>query len=291
MTPGKVSIVIPSYNHVDYVRSSIRSVLDQDYEDVELLVIDDGSTDGSRRVLEELAEESGFKLILQEHRGLAPTLNRALSLIEGEFYSMLSSDDLLMPEKTRILVDFLLANPEVGGAGGRHIAIDREGNKLGESLELEESIADFLEIFTASKPTPSAPTMMLRTACVREVGGYDESIGLEDMDMWLKLAYAGYKISTLPICLAYYRKHEENNYRDVEMMYRSLLATFGKYSHLPEWPNCKRRIQRNQFYNAARCDRALAEQIWREMEQKGLDWRLVRAWLQMRFAPANRPRG
>lgn len=283
MKPGKASIVIPSYNHGAYVRAAILSVIQQKFDNIELLVIDDGSTDGSQPTITKLAKQHGFEAILQSHRGLTATLNRALAIVDGEFFSMLSSDDLLRPDKTRVLVEYLRSHPEVGGVGGRHITIDCDGNEVGESRKCEESVADFREIYSGAKPLPSAPTMMYRTECIREVGGYDESIDLEDIDMWLRVAHAGYKIATLPLCLAYYRKHKGNTYKNLELTYRGLLASYGRYRDNPLWPEQRYRIQKDHFCSAAKIGQPLAETIWQEMEFRGLDWRLAKAWLRMRF--------
>ena len=93
---GLVSIIIPCYNHINYVEESILSVLGQSYSDIELIVIDDGSTDGSAELLERLSREYKFRLYIQENCGLTETLNKAIfGYAKGDFIQLLASDDVL----------------------------------------------------------------------------------------------------------------------------------------------------------------------------------------------------
>src|SRR5687768_9931393 len=122
----KVSVVIPVYNRAKYVGETIESVLSQTYQDFELIVVDDGSTDGSRKVLESF----GNRVTVLEHpnrenRGQSAAINRGLAAARGEFVGMLDSDDLWLPRKLELQVGFLDKHPEIGLVYGNGRAIDQ----------------------------------------------------------------------------------------------------------------------------------------------------------------------
>ncbi len=94
-----VTVVIPSFNHQAYVAQSIQSVLDQTYKKIELIVIDDGSTDYSAKVIQKLVRENDFKFIARKNRGLAKTLNEGIKLAKGKYICFLASDDYFLPRR------------------------------------------------------------------------------------------------------------------------------------------------------------------------------------------------
>ena len=110
-----VSIVIPSYNHERFIRDSIKSVIDQSYQNIELIIIDDGSTDVSVEKIQELIPlcEKRFTRFEFRHRpnkGLSATLNEALEWAQGEYFSSLASDDIILKDKIKIQTKFLRQN-------------------------------------------------------------------------------------------------------------------------------------------------------------------------------------
>lgn len=111
-----VTVVIPSYNHAQYVGQAIESVMSQTYPNIQLIVVDDGSKDGSREVIGGLAERYGFQAILNEvNRGQSHAFNLAIELAKGEFISLLPSDDWYLPKKTEVqLARFLECEKSVG---------------------------------------------------------------------------------------------------------------------------------------------------------------------------------
>src|SRR4051812_22202014 len=108
-TAGQVSVLVPSYNHAQYVERCLRSIMNQTYQPSSLLVIDDGSTDDSVKVIERVLKDCRFpcELIARANKGLCSTLNEGLSRTSGEFFSYLGSDDLWLPnfmaERIRVL--------------------------------------------------------------------------------------------------------------------------------------------------------------------------------------------
>ncbi|HEX8292571.1 MAG TPA: glycosyltransferase family A protein, partial [Pyrinomonadaceae bacterium] len=110
---GRVAVVVPSYNHAPYVAAALRSVLAQTLAPARLLVIDDGSRDGSPRVIEDVLKDCPFpcELIARENRGLCATLNEGLSKTEGAYFAYLGSDDLWLPDFLAARVALLEARP------------------------------------------------------------------------------------------------------------------------------------------------------------------------------------
>ena len=103
-----VSVIMPSYNHADYIEKAIRSVFEQTYTKIELIVIDDGSTDNSKEILKELAQRYEFKLIFQQNSGVCKTLNRAIrDFATGDYIALLASDDHWHSRKIELQMELL----------------------------------------------------------------------------------------------------------------------------------------------------------------------------------------
>ncbi len=129
---GLVSVIIPAYNHERYVRQAITSAIDQSYPEIELIVLDDGSPDGTWAAVSEMAEACRkrfrrFEMMRQENQGICPTLNRLLDAVHGEYVLRLDSDDLIKPHSIELLLNFLKVNPEYGLAVGDNEIIDENG--------------------------------------------------------------------------------------------------------------------------------------------------------------------
>ena len=106
-----VTIIIPSYNHQRYIEQSILSAINQSYGNVEVIIIDDGSSDSSpeiiKRVIEQYSGEKNITFLRQNNIGLSKTLNKALSMAKGEYVQFLASDDAYLPDKTSVCVETL----------------------------------------------------------------------------------------------------------------------------------------------------------------------------------------
>jgi len=119
-----VTATLVCWNHRRFVRQAVLSALEQTYPHVELIVIDNGSTDGSQDDLRALRDQHGFTLILQDNVGLVRALNQALEIARGKYIACLATDDVWLPEKTARQVALLEANPDVHVASGQIACID-----------------------------------------------------------------------------------------------------------------------------------------------------------------------
>ncbi|MCS7272645.1 MAG: glycosyltransferase [Fimbriimonadales bacterium] len=210
MSP-RVSVLIPSYNHARFLPATLQSVFDQTYTDYEIVVVDDGSTDGSVELLRSYGDR--IRLFTQQNRGTYPTLNRCVAESRGEYLAILNSDDLWAPTKLEKQVAFLDAHPQVGlvHTGGHFI--DAEGrilsnNPLGFPWPRTPT-GNIIELLVRyNRIVPSSA--VLRRECFERVGGFREDLyGLGDWEMWLRVALE-YDIGYIDEPLTLYRVHGAN---------------------------------------------------------------------------------
>lgn len=226
-----VTVCIPSYNHAKYVEAAIESVIAQTYTKIEFIIIDDGSTDESLAIIRKKQKLFTSRFVRHEvrsrtNKGLPTTLNEALTWSKGKYFVMLSSDDILLPNKVGTLVDYLEANEFCAGVFGGIALINSDGLLLREVVP-QEGIWGFRDVLE-KRCTLWAPTMMMRTKNLLEVGGYWENIALEDRAMTLKLAHSGYKLATIGTVVAKYRNHSYNTIQNHKKMLHQRLKIYRR---------------------------------------------------------------
>ena len=206
MASPLVSVIIPAYNSAAYIGQAIESVLAQTYAAIEVIVVDDGSTDATRDVL--APYHSQITCLRQANRGPAAARNTGLRVARGTYLLFLDSDDLLVPTSIAAKVAFLERHPQYGLVYSAWRQIDRDGRRvLGEVHPARQGhvLAALLrrEFFFF----PGAA--LLRRECLDAVGAFDETAyGTEDADLWIRLARAGYAFGYIDEPLFVYRFHE-----------------------------------------------------------------------------------
>ncbi len=273
-----VSVVISSYNHAPYIEASIESVLAQSYANLELLVVDDGSSDDSVERIRTLQAKHGFDFVVQENKGLAATLNDCIARSHGSLIAPFGSDDIMCPERIAIQVAYLQGKPEVGICAGNIQPIDAKGAALplrerGRGLRR----LDFEDLFCAKKVGAPAPTLLFRREALEAVGGFDPSIRLEDLLIELKIARAGYFIDVLPDVLAQYRVHETNTYKNRRMMVDAVLSTYGHFADHPDYPKVCAAFINSMLLKCARDDKPLARELLAQLPMKYRNLKTARA--------------
>lgn len=205
-----VSVLLPVYNGERYLVSAVESVLRQTFGDFELLILDDGSTDGTARICERLAaRDARVHVRRRENRGLVPTLNELIAMARGDLLARMDADDLCLPERFARQIDFLCDHPDVVCVGSDVEMIDEAGRLL-THLALPLSDADIQEASLSGHTSLFHPAVMMRAHVVRQVGGYrDEFYTAEDLDLWLRLGEAG-RLANLPDALLRYRLHSQS---------------------------------------------------------------------------------
>ncbi|BCX75975.1 glycosyltransferase [Acinetobacter bereziniae] len=228
-----VSVVIPCYNHERFVQDCIQSVIDQTYENIELIIIDDGSKDSSVIKIQEMiakckARFTRFEFMSRSNKGLCETLNEALHYCNGEYYSTIASDDKLLPNKIFNQVCFLEENIKYVALFGGVNLIDEESNKIKEIVPSLRNLS-FKNIFL-SNYTILAPTQLIRMSSLKLLGEnpYPKYLKIEDWYMWLKLSQIGPIVNVQEIVVDY-RYHDTNISKNINLMQKGRFDVINEF--------------------------------------------------------------
>ncbi|WP_331000026.1 glycosyltransferase [Pseudothauera nasutitermitis] len=264
MQKGLVSVVISSYNHEPYIEEAILSVLGQSYPSVELLVVDDGSTDNSVERIRRLQERHGFDFRVQQNKGLTRTLNEAFARAKGEFFAPFGSDDIMLPDRLAVQMAHMEGKPEVGICSGNMQLIRADGSRYSNADPGEHAPyrrLQFDDLFRNRKSGISAPTMLIRREAFEKAGGFNPDIRLEDLYIQLKITRLGYCVDALGVLMAKYRKHETNAHKNIRFMTESILRIYAEYSDHPDYDRVRYRFINSMFAKSAKRDHQLAREL------------------------------
>ncbi len=206
-----VSVLIPCYNHAKYVMRTIDSIMEQNYPNMELLVIDDGSKDDSVQVIRECELKWGktFLVEAQPNMGLCKTLNKLEKLAKGKYLCFIASDDWMLPEKLKVQVEYLEANPHVGMVYSDALTYFEGQESLQHIKYADNNPSGWLFDHLLDGNFITACSTMIRGNCFEKVGYFDEAAIAEDWDMWLRIARE-YEIHYIDKPTAVYRIHGKN---------------------------------------------------------------------------------
>jgi glycosyltransferase involved in cell wall biosynthesis len=197
----KVSIVTPSLNQAAYLEKTILSVLKQDYPNIEFIIVDGGSTDGSLDIIKKFQDRLAY-WVSEPDAGQSQAINKGFARAAGEIFNWLNADDLLMPSAVKIAVHYLMQKPDVGVVYGDRITIDEKGN----FLRLTQVPAYCARAIQHHLRIPQE-TVFVRRRCWFEVKGLDEKINFcMDYDLFLKLSKVT-QFYHIPFVLGAYRRH------------------------------------------------------------------------------------
>ncbi len=204
-----VSVIIPTYDRAHYLGTAIESILAQTFREFELIVVDDGSTDDTRTLLDSINDRRLIRLF-REHRGISAAMNSGIEAARGDYVARLDSDDVWMPEMLEVGVEILDSRPEVGLVYGKGQQMDQNGN-------LQPNVRGNLPWFwreTLKSMLYGDFTcniaILARRECFDRAGVYDESMRTsEDWDMWLRVA-RHYEFAFVDQVLARFRVHGGN---------------------------------------------------------------------------------
>jgi glycosyltransferase involved in cell wall biosynthesis len=190
-----------------YLTQAVQSLLGQTFEDFEFIIINDGSSDGSRAVLERFAErDNRVRLVHQTNRGLTASLNRGLELARGTYIARMDDDDISRPDRFERQVRFLEANPDVGVLGGGTRVIDETGEPVDYWMPpAKHGHITWRLLFNACFTHPS---VMVRRSLLQELGGYaDWARCSQDHELWTRAAQET-RLAALPDELIQFRRSE-----------------------------------------------------------------------------------
>lgn len=224
-----VSVICLCYNQSRYIADAIRSVINQDYSAIELIVIDDYSTDDSASQIKQLIAE-GVKidqLILNtENLGMCRSFNKAFRASKGDFIIDLAGDDVLLPNRISMGVTrFIEMGDRYGVHYGNAAQMDETGRVLGPVPVFEPTVkeGDLYEELIR-RFILSAPTTMTRRQVLEDLGGYDESLAYEDFDFWIRSSRK-YLYAYSDETVVYKRMHQENHSKQHQQMGNKLMKT------------------------------------------------------------------
>ena len=233
MSDTLVSIIIPSYNHAQYIEKAIASVWNQTYKNIELIIVDDGSSDDSHAVLGKYIGQPNFHIILNEkNRGQSAVLNQSLDIAKGKFISLLPSDDWYLPHKTEIQLKKFETLPDsvgvVYGTGIRYFE-DTDQEKVITTQKYRGNILKQLltEPFCVYPITP-----LFKRECFDKVR-FDESYKAEGEALYVKLAIY-YEFDYVEEPVAVMRDHTYNVGKNVDLMYEENLRYWTEFFDLPD---------------------------------------------------------
>jgi glycosyltransferase involved in cell wall biosynthesis len=235
--PPAVSIVLPAFNRLEYLRPAVDSVFAQSYPDWELLIADDGSDGDTAAYLKTLASEARVRVLRLEHTGNPGVVrNSALREARGTFVAFLDSDDLWSADKLQIQLAMHAARPERRWSYTALRRIDSAGIALPESPGVDRKLSEgaIFEQLLKLDVAVATPSVIVEKRLLDQVGGFDENLRFfEDYDLWLRLSLLS-EVSTVDQRLTMVRSHRQHYSADRAGVYEARFQLLDKHSRLPE---------------------------------------------------------
>jgi len=203
----KVSVIIPTYNRSNYLYSAIKSVLNQTFEDFEIIVVDDASTDNTRKVVDKFEDERIYYLRHNKNRGGSASRNTGIKHSRGKFIAFLDDDDLWVQNKLEKQLDSVNKNLEIGAVYTGAWTIN-DGGKI-TSVKIPSLRGNIFPDILKKNYVGSCSMVLVRKECFDKIGLFDENLPAgQDWDMWIRLA-KHYRFDCVRECLVLYRVHEK----------------------------------------------------------------------------------
>lgn len=240
MSAPHVSILIPTYNRANYLGETIASALAQSYPEIEIIVIDDGSTDGTAEIVDEI-KDGRVRYIYQENRGVSGALNTGWRAARGRFVAMLGSDDEMLPHHVETLLQLIERDEALSVVYGRAQGMDENGRKLPQVLggPLKFPVDPLASLLYANSVCSIAS--LARRSVLEEAGGFDSNLRAnEDWDLWIRLAeHWGFRYHD--DILARYRMHstsltasQSRDYENIALSRIALIEGYYTREHIPD---------------------------------------------------------
>ena len=229
-----VTVYITNYNYANYVEQAIESVLKQTYQFFELIIIDDGSTDDSRKIISRYAGQDRVRIIFQENKGLNVSNNIAVHASNSDYIVRLDADDYFDENALLVMVNAISQSNDLALVFSDYYYVDKSGEVIGQ-----ERRHDFQkDVSLLDQPAHGACTI-IRRDCLLEVDAYNEEFSCQDgWDLWLKLTET-YKVANVRLPLFYYRQHGENLTTDTDRLLETRAAIYENHVARMSYPQLK----------------------------------------------------
>ncbi len=235
MSKPLITVAIPLYNHEKYIEQCLRAIVAQDYPNIELIVIDDGSPDNSYQVAKKYLESqhtlTNYILKTRKNKGLCNTLNEIVDLSSGVYFTVTGSDDYWKSDKVSDHVNFLEKNSDVTLVHSNSVVVDGENNE-GKVMDFSKKVnSGFIyEDFIYRRGGINVTSVSFRTSIFNDIGKYDSEFHWEDTDFFLRLT-KNHKIGFINKLHTYYRRHNDNmshSKNKLVLMSQELLRIYEK---------------------------------------------------------------
>ena len=280
-----VSVVLATFNYGRFLAESMRSVLDQTFEDLELVVVDDGSTDETAEVLKAFGHDRRLTYVRQAHRGPGAAFNRGLARARGRYVALHAADDAWLPTKLARQVAVLDSQPHVGLVYTDTFIVDADGQPLRRHFEkppFSPVVGWVLPELLLSNFVP-APSVLLRAEALARVGLHYEHLEVcEDWDLWLRIA-EHFAFAYVDEPLVKVRRHGRNTHLWRLPMARDSLRVLERFpSVVVPWEALEPGLRERAFANAhtrAAADLYAAGAAWTALRHlaraAALDWNSI----------------
>lgn len=244
-----VSVVIPAYNVAPFIRSAVESALQQSWKNIEVIVVDDGSTDGTSEALVQTVDPR-LTVIPQSNRGSSAARNTGISAARGEYVAFLDGDDLWTRDKLERHVRFLESHPATDMAFSLSRIIDEFGRSTGRSSQRVSGTISFRRLMLENVVNNGSATVLRRSALNR-VGGFDEYLrACVDYDLWLRISLLRPgNVHCIPEYLTMYRMRSGQITKDWRRMEKAWLQMVEKVrSQAPKQVSAVEASARGRLY-------------------------------------------
>ena len=250
-----VSVIIHTYNNEKFIAETVESVLNQTYKDYEIIVVDDGSVDGTRDALKPYMQKIRYHY--KENGGIASAKNAGISLSHAEFVAFLDHDDLWVPDKLMLQMECFIENPQAGLVYTKYTSF-KNGKELRTKPEKGYSGWIFKELL--SKSFIQTSTVVVKRECLDAVGPYDETFSLGDeYDMFLRIARK-FQCGFVDKGLTRYRVHDTNASNNDFLFDNENLGVYKKiYNNFTDLDGVEKKILRKRI---ARYSMKVAEGLY-----------------------------
>lgn len=264
--PPLVSVVCSCFNVSPYLDEFFKSVYAQAYPCLEVIVIDDGSTDDTRLKLTGLQKQYGFNLLLQANAGVSAALNAGLKHAQGIYVITPDADDVLLPDALAARVEYLEQNPKVGCVGGYNICTDA----VGKEISRDTFIPGVVERWTFDQALATTLVIMpisalYRMSALRQAQGFDPTNRVQDFQITLRIAKQGYEIHRLPMYMGRYRQHGNGLSTKFKLNYQADMQAIAPYRDSLFYPSACLLILNKALKKAVTQDSAYAWTLFRSV--------------------------
>jgi len=253
----EVSVIIPVYNQTEYLTEALKSVFAQTYSDLEIIVVDDGSTEPVAPVIVRM--EKQVRCIRVENGGVARARNIGIENASGEYIALLDADDLWFPRKIEIQMKTIEANKDVDLVYTGAEYIDREGRYMGKMGQKVQRATQnpFRDLLVVGNIVGTPSSVLAKKECFQKLGGFDVSLSVSaDWDMWIRFS-RHYHFIYIEEPLVSYRVHGDNMHLNMAALEHDITSVLNKHFNsretMEELAPFRRAVYSSQFLSLAGC--------------------------------------